>query len=70
MYKVDSKWEKNIFLEFIVSIFFDFKAPIHTGQLTVNCIDKPMFIFSVSTFLRASFIYLMVINNPLDDIWW
>ena len=71
-YRICTKWlpnEKKIFfLEFIVSIFFYFKPPINMGQLTVNCIDKNTFIFSVSTFLRASFIYLMVINNPLDDI--
>lgn len=45
------------------------QPPMNTSQLTVNCIDENMFIFSVSTFPRASLIYLTVMNNPLDDIW-
>ena len=44
------------------------QPPMNTSRLTVNCIDKNMFIFSVSTFPRASLIYLTVMNNPLDDI--
>ena len=66
MNKVGSKWEKKIFFNY--GVYFT-STPMNTSQLTVSCIDENMFIFSVSTFPRASLIYLMVINNPLDNIW-